>query len=135
MVYGLVLVVHLFVCMVLIAIILLQGGRGGLSETLGGAAAQSLFGGGAASVLTKMTTYCAGVFVVTCLSLAVLSTQRGRSVIERMPMVTPESLPSALLVPKTAAPAIPASEPSPAPAAATPAPQPVESTSSQPAQQ
>ena len=97
MIYGLVLVVHLFVCVVLIAVILLQGGRGGLSETLGGAAAQSLFGGGAASVLTKMTTYCAGVFVVTCLSLAVLSTARGQSVIERMPMVTPESLPSALV--------------------------------------
>ena len=35
-VYGLVLVVHLLLCFVLIGVILLQGGRGGLSEALGG---------------------------------------------------------------------------------------------------
>ena len=91
MIYGLVLVIHIFVSLVLIGVILLQGGRGGLSEALGGAAAQSLFGGGAATVLTRLTAFCAALFVVTCLSLAYLSTVKGRSVIEQVPLVTPPS--------------------------------------------
>jgi len=86
--FGLVLVVHVLLSFFLIGIILLQGGRGGLGEALGGAAAQSLFGGGANTVMTKITAVCAGLFMVTCLSLAVLSTARGRSVIDRMPMTT-----------------------------------------------
>ena len=93
MIYGLVLVIHVIVSLILIGVILLQGGRGGLSEALGGAAAQSLFGGGAATVLTRLTAFCASLFVVTCLSLAYLSTVRGRSVIDQVPLVTPATLP------------------------------------------
>jgi len=91
--YALVLLVHVIVCLFLIAVILVQGGRGGLSEAMGGAAAQSLFGGGVTTVLTRVTTVCAGLFVITCLSLAYLSTQRGRSVIEQIPMSAPGVLP------------------------------------------
>ena len=93
MVYGFVLLIHILVCFVLIAVILLQGGRGGLSEALGGAAAQSLFGGSATSVLTKVTGACAVGFVVTCLSLAYLSTVRGRSIMERFNALAPENAP------------------------------------------
>ena len=89
MLYGLVMVVHILMCLVLIGVVLLQGGRGGLSEALGGAAAQSLFGGGAATVLTKITASCAALFMITSLSLACLSTARGRSVIEQVPLVSP----------------------------------------------
>lgn len=91
--FILVLIVHVVVSLVLVGVILLQGGRGGLSESLGGAAAQSLFGGGVATVLTRITTVCACLFVVTCLSLAYLSTMRGRSVVEQVPLVAPETLP------------------------------------------
>jgi len=111
MIYGLVLVIHIFVCFVLIAVILLQGGRGGLSEALGGAAAQSLFGGGAKTVLTKATAFCAALFVVTCLSLAYLSTLRGRSVIEQVPILSPEALPIPPATPATPEP----SQPPPSP--------------------
>ena len=93
MLYGLVVIVHVLICLVLIGVILLQGGRGGLSDALGGAAAQSLFGGGVATVMTRVTTICAGLFVVTCLSLAALSTIKGRSVIEQLQSLTPDSLP------------------------------------------
>ncbi|HAM41527.1 MAG TPA: preprotein translocase subunit SecG [Candidatus Omnitrophica bacterium] len=93
MLYGLVMVIHILMCLVLIGVVLLQGGRGGLSEALGGAAAQSLFGGGAATVLTKITATCAALFMITSLSLAYLSTARGRSVIEQVPLVSPEGLP------------------------------------------
>lgn len=93
MIYGLVLTVHIIVSLILIGVILLQGGRGGLSETLSGGAAQSLFGGGVKTVLTQATAVCAVIFVVTCLSLAYLSTMRGRSVIEQLPPVAPAALP------------------------------------------
>ena len=93
MLYGVVVLVHVLICLVLIGVILLQGGRGGLSDALGGAAAQSLFGGGIVTVLTRVTAICAGLFVVTCLSLAALSTLKGRSVIEQLQAITPESLP------------------------------------------
>ena len=95
MIYGLVLIVHVLVALFLIAVVLLQGGRGGLGEALGGAAAQSLFGGGANVVMTRLTAVVGGIFMITCLSLAALSTARGRSVIDQLP-VSPEQLPIAL---------------------------------------
>ena len=109
--YGLVLVVHILIALFLIAVILLQGGRGGLGEALGGAAAQSLFGGGANVVMTKITAVCAGMFMVTCLSLAALSSQRGQSVIDRLP-ATEAAIPSALPKPQAATQS-PAASPSP----------------------
>lgn len=116
MMYGVVLVVHVLVALFLIGVILLQGGRGGLGETLGGAAAQSLFGGGVNTVMTRITAVCAGLFMVTCLSLAMLSTSKGRaSVIDQLPM-NPEQLPFAL--PKPQRPATPRV---PAPSTSTPA--------------
>ena len=94
MLFILVLVIHILVALFLIGVILLQGGRGGLGEALGGAAAQSLFGGGANVVMTKITAVVAGLFMVTCLSLAALSTAKGQSVIDRLP-VSPDQLPAA----------------------------------------
>jgi len=99
MIYGFVLIIHVFVSLILISVILLQGGRGGLSEALGGTAVQSLFGGGATTVLTRITAFCAGIFVITCLSLAYLSTVRGRSVIEQVPLTLPEALPPSVQQP------------------------------------
>ena len=103
MAYSLVLVVHVMVALFLVVVVLLQGGRGGMAETMGGAAAQSLFGGGANIVMTKLTAAVAALFMVTCVSLAVLSTARGRSVTERLPMSV-EQLPAALPAPKLGTP-------------------------------
>ncbi len=96
MMYGLVLVIHVLLALFMIVIILLQGGRGGLGETMGGAAAQSLFGGGANIVMTKLTAFCAGLFMVTSLSLAFLSSQRGGSVIDRLPAMPESAVPLTL---------------------------------------
>ena len=85
MLYGIVLTIHVFMCLVLIAVILLQAGRGGgLADTLGGGAAQSIFGTRGAVYLTRATTVCATVFMLTSLTLAVLSAQRGRSLMENV---------------------------------------------------
>jgi len=95
MVYGFVLVLHLLVAFILIGIVLIQGGRGGLSEALGGTAAQSLFGGNTVTVLTRITAACAAIFGLTCLLLAYLSTVRGRSVVDQIPVELPAGLPLA----------------------------------------
>ena len=92
--YGLVLVLHVLVGLFLIGVVLLQGGRGGMGEAFAGGAAQSLFGGGANTVITKITAVSAGLFMVTCLSLAALSTDQGRSVIDQLPTTLPDTLPS-----------------------------------------
>ena len=82
MLYGLILVVHVLVSVVLIAVILLQAGRGGgLSDSFGGGAAQSMFGTRGAAYLTRMTTVCAVIFMTTSISLAVLSARQGRSLL------------------------------------------------------
>lgn len=107
MLYPLILVIHVFVCFVLIAVILLQAGRGGgLAEAFGGTA-QSLFGTRGAAYLTRATTVCAIVFMLTSLGLALLSAQRGQSLMEGAapasapvtappePIVAPEGKPTA----------------------------------------
>ncbi|MBI3318164.1 MAG: preprotein translocase subunit SecG [Candidatus Omnitrophica bacterium] len=84
MLYGLILVVHLFMCFILIAVILLQAGRGGgLADAFSGGTAQSILGTRGAAFLTKATSICATLFMLTSLSLAILSVQRGRSLMER----------------------------------------------------
>ena len=112
MMYGVVLVVHILVSFLLIGVVLLQGGRGGMAEAMGGSAAQSLFGGGANVVMSRITAVGAGLFMVTCLSLAVLSTHRGRSVIDRLPMTLQEAIPIPAGAPDATAPASP-SNPTP----------------------
>jgi preprotein translocase subunit SecG len=67
-----------------------------MSEAFGGGAAQSLFGGRVATVMTKLTAGCAIMFMVTCLSLAYLSSVRGRSVIDQIPDMGPGSIPPML---------------------------------------
>ncbi len=86
MLYGLVLLIHILACVVLIAVILLQAGRGGgFADAFGGGAAQSIFGTRAAAYLTRATTAFAAIFMVTSFTLAFLSVQRGRSLLEKVP--------------------------------------------------
>jgi preprotein translocase subunit SecG len=82
MLYGLVIVIHVIAALVLILMILLQAGRGGgLSETFGMSSSQTIFGQSAPKFMEKATSICAIVFILTSLSLAVLSVQKSRSVV------------------------------------------------------
>ncbi|MDA0748943.1 MAG: preprotein translocase subunit SecG [bacterium] len=66
------LIVHIIVCFVLIVTILLQSSKGGgLSGAFGGAGGGgAVFGGaGAGTFLSKVTTYLAIAFFVTCIGL------------------------------------------------------------------
>ncbi|MDO8524936.1 MAG: preprotein translocase subunit SecG [Candidatus Omnitrophota bacterium] len=82
MLYGLIITVHVIVSLVLIAVILLQAGRGGgLSESFGGSSTQTLFGTKTSVFLTRATAASAIIYILTCLSLAVMTSHRGRSLV------------------------------------------------------
>jgi len=83
--YAILIGVHVVVSVFLIAVILLQAGRGGgLADSFGGSQMQSLFGTKSTTVLTRMTTVCAVIFILSCLSLALFSSHRSKSLVERV---------------------------------------------------
>ena len=79
--YTLLVVVHVIVCLFLIIVVLLQSGQSGdIAAAFGGMGSQTAFGPrGAATVLTKATTWCAVIFMITSITLSVLATRRGGS--------------------------------------------------------
>ena len=82
MLYGLVIGVHVAACIALIAVILLQAGRGGgLSETFGGESRQTIFGTKATVFLSRATIVVAIGFLCTSLLLGILTSKRGKSLI------------------------------------------------------
>src|SRR5580698_3190303 len=68
------IVVHVLVCLFLIAVILLQQGKSAdLAGAFGGQGSQTAFGPrGTANLLTKLTTYAAILFMVLSLTLTIL---------------------------------------------------------------
>ncbi len=80
---ALFLTVHIIVCIVLIIAILLQSGKSAdLAGAFGGMGSQSVFGPrGAATLLSKATTICAILFMITSMGLWILSARGERSVI------------------------------------------------------
>lgn len=75
--YTYVLVLHIFVCCLLILAILIQSGKGSeLGAALGGGSGDVFGPGGPANIMNKITTIIAIAFMLTSLSLAVLSTKK-----------------------------------------------------------
>ena len=79
--YYITTVVHVFVCIILILVVLLQSGKSAdLSGAFGGGATQTAFGSrGPASFLSKMTTIAAVVFMLTSIGLSMMSSTRAES--------------------------------------------------------
>jgi preprotein translocase subunit SecG len=73
------IVLHVFVCVFLIAVVLLQRGRGAeIGAVFGGGASSTVFGSrGAANFLTRLTTISAVLFMVTSLGLSYLWTHEA----------------------------------------------------------
>jgi preprotein translocase subunit SecG len=69
---AVVTVLHVIACFFLIAVVLLQRGKGAqIGAVFGGGAGATLFGSrGAGNLLTKLTTISAAVFMITSLSLS-----------------------------------------------------------------
>ena len=86
--YIFLLIVHVLVCLVLILVVLLQAGRGGgFSDMMGGGQPQSIFGTQTNAFMTRATEVCAVIFVITSLGLGLISSHRGRSLMERRSVV------------------------------------------------
>ncbi len=84
--YTTVLVLHLTVCLFLIFIILIQSSKGAEMGAAFGGSSQTLFGSrGAATFLSKMTTAAAILFMLTSLSLAIISVKRA-SIMSSVPV-------------------------------------------------
>lgn len=67
----LVTILHVFACVVLMLVVLLQQGKGGgMGSAFGGASAQVFGGAGAGNILTRATTICAAIFMLTSVTLA-----------------------------------------------------------------
>jgi preprotein translocase subunit SecG len=79
MIYGLIVTVHILVCFFIIIVVLLQSGKSGdISAAFGGQGSQTAFGPrGAASALSKATTWSAVAFMITSITLSVYSSRRG----------------------------------------------------------
>jgi preprotein translocase subunit SecG len=124
----LILIIHVIVSLALIFIVLLQTGKGAEMGAAFGGSNQTVFGSqGAATFLSKVTTGAAVLFMVTSLSLAVLSSRRAGSVMSDAPppapAVEPAALPLEAAPPPVDVPAIPLEPASPAgEGAAVPAP-------------
>ena len=75
--YGLLLGIHLLVCLCLVAVVLVQSGKGGgLAGGAFGNATQTVFGGrGGTDFVTRATIVLGVLFFVTSLSLALMTTK------------------------------------------------------------
>ncbi|MEC4675864.1 MAG: preprotein translocase subunit SecG [Nitrospirota bacterium] len=72
------LVIHLIVCFFLIFIVLIQSGKGAEVGAAFGGSSQTMFGArGAATFFSKLTTTAAVVFMLTSLTLSILTTKTG----------------------------------------------------------
>ena len=79
MIYGLIVAIHIIVCFFIIIVVLLQSGKSGdISAAFGGQGSQTAFGPrGAASALSKATTWSAVAFMITSITLSVYLSRRG----------------------------------------------------------
>ena len=75
------LMVHLLVALALIALILLQRGKGAdIGASFGAGASQTLFGSaGSGNALTRMTAWLSAIFFVSSFGLAVIADNRTAS--------------------------------------------------------
>ncbi len=78
MITILITIVHIIVCLFLIAVVLLQSGKSGdLAAAFGGQGSQTAFGPrGAASALSRATTWSAIIFMVTSITLSIYAAKR-----------------------------------------------------------
>lgn len=103
--YTALIVLHIIVAFIMVGVILLQSGKGAEIGAAFGGSSQTVFGArGASTMLSKLTAVTATIFMVTSLTLAIMSKQRNYA----------STL--GLDKPPASAPAAPAAQPTPQPA-------------------
>ena len=96
--YGLLLAIHILICVSLVIVILLQSGKGGgLAGGAFGGTAQTVLGGrGATDFITRATMVLGGAFFLTSVALALLSSggrQATKSLIQEEAKRAPATAP------------------------------------------
>ena len=89
----LITIIHVIVCLFLIIVVLLQSGKSGdITAAFGGMGSQTAFGPrGAATALSRATTWAAILFMVTSITLSVYASRRAagsNSVLQGIPAQT-----------------------------------------------
>jgi len=87
---ALLIILHVLVCIILIVAVLLQSGKAAdLAGSFGGVGSQTAFGPrGATTLLAKITTAAAVIFMLTSIGLWLVSTKGEKSVMKSVPAVT-----------------------------------------------
>ena len=123
--FYLVLTLHIICCLFLIAVVLLQQGKGqDLASAFGGAGTQTAFGPRAGEPLSRATTILAALFMVTSLMLAILAPSSSiLQLLPGAPAPTTSAAPAVLptVQPSVAPTVAPTASPT-SPTAATPSP-------------
>jgi preprotein translocase subunit SecG len=105
----LITIVHIAVCLFLIIVVLLQSGKSGdIAAAFGGMGSQTAFGPrGAATALSRATTWSAIIFMVTSITLSVFASRhRGtNSVLQGVKASPAKSQPAKPATPPTTPPA------------------------------
>ena len=97
----LITIVHIIVCFFLIIVVLLQSGKSGdIAAAFGGMGSQTAFGPrGAATALSKATTWSAIIFMVTSITLSIFASRGGstgsKSVLQGIPAQPTKTQPAA----------------------------------------
>ena len=78
MLEQIIIVIHVLIALAIVALILLQQGKGAdMGASFGGGGSQTLFGpSGGGSLLTQLTAIFSVIFFVTSFSLAVIAKQK-----------------------------------------------------------
>lgn len=92
------ILIHVVVAIFLILVVMLQAGKGAdLAGAFGGMGSQTAFGSrGAATLLSKLTTISAIVFMVTSLGLSIVSLQKKSIIGDEMQEAIPPAAESTL---------------------------------------
>ncbi|MCH7858308.1 MAG: preprotein translocase subunit SecG [Candidatus Marinimicrobia bacterium] len=79
MIYGILIVLHILVSILLVVVVLLQSGRGGgLAGSMGGGVSTAMFGGqGADKLMTRLTTGLAAAFMVLAILISIAGNPQG----------------------------------------------------------
>lgn len=111
MITALIVSVHVLVCLIMIGVILLQSGKGAEIGAAFGGSSQTIFGSrGAATFLSKMTVGAATLFMLTSLTLSILSKQGSiaSSILDTIPSApAPNAAPSDATAPQPQKPLAP----------------------------
>ena len=116
MLHNIILILHVIIAIALIALVLLQQGKGAdAGAAFGGGASGTVFGAqGAASFLTRTTAILATLFFITSLTLTYLATQRAKpeSIVDQVEVQQVDKAKKEQEAPKTDVPAsdVPVSE-------------------------